>query len=412
MIATLCLLAASIVAQVAPFIWTFGDPKADGEHAMPELPGGVAGIYSSDDAARAETFNRPLAAGRLGQEATIFVALLAVVLSGVAVRVESRHGTTRSRWPARFLFLVALYAALYLFGLPFRAFNFAHLQAFGLSQMSFGGWLRIMAIRFPIRLSIFVLKYALVFCAVNIFRRAWPLAAALLLLFCFGLVPEFLRNRPAHPEWELRELEASAHREEMEAISRAAGFDLDFMVSDHSRRASTVNMYLCGHAAGKYVLLTDTFLGEFTPREAGVALAHELGHHRYNLAFTLLQRAMDLLQLVIAFFVAQWLCRRASWLRHGVEWAPLQVVPVAALSLWLIGTVAAGIENGAVRWEEGLADRYALELTRDGEAFASVLLKGAKINLERLEPPRWQNRLFGDHASVRSRIENAREFLP
>ncbi len=396
-------LVASLL-QVLPFAL---NPVSHVEEAG--LPDGIellAPHYAPTDYAKAQAFNAPFLWSMLTKSATRLLALLALVMSGLAVRVEQSAGATRKRWPARLLFLAGLSVTFYLLMFPFRFCNYRHFLAFGLSDLSFAGWLRLLAITYPAGLCMFLLKYTLVFCMVRIFRERWWVAAAVVIFLTFGIIPEFFKNRPIHPEWELSTLPAGDHREAMAVVAGKAGVELEYMLEGRSKREKTANMMFCGHAARKYVVLTDTFLEQFSPAEAAVALAHELGHERRYVRFLMPCKLLGLFGLVVTLRFAH------AVARPGKRKSPadLQVLPVVMLCTMLVGTVLGPLGSFMSRHDERMADRYALELTRDPDSFTSLLAKGARVNLEPIHAPAWYRCLFQGHPSVLERVRMARDW--
>jgi len=396
LLAVLALVASLL--QVLPFVLSSAS-RSDSCDLPPDFEL-LAPHYAASDYEKAWEFNLPFLWGGLANGATKVLALLAIVTSRFAARIEERMGTTQSRWPARILFLVGLDVVLYLLLSPFRLCKYCHFHAFGLSDLSLAGWLRLLAVTYPVGLCAFVLKYSLIFCTIRIFRRWWWVAAAVVIFMTFNVVPEFFRNRPIHPEWELSPLSDGDYRNAMVAVAEKAGIDLEYTVEARSKRENTVNIMLCGHAARKYVVLTDTFLEQFSPAEAAVALAHELGHHRRYMRFLVPMKMLGFVTLLAALGLAQAVMRLGK--RESAT--DFQALPVVVLCSILAGSILAPVGNSMSRRDERQADRYALELTRDPAGFVSLLAKGARINLEPTHGLPSYRRLFLDHPSVLERV--------
>jgi STE24 endopeptidase len=286
---------------------------------------------------------------------------------------------------------------------PFRIVSYLHYRIYDLTDMSFRAWFKVLALRFPVPLLLFVLMGVLVYCILQLFKRRWWIVAAALVFLTFKVAPELTRVRPADPEKELRPLQDADYRTGLSRVARTAGITLDLLVEDRSNREKTVSAYLGGRASNRYFALTDTFLAKFTPQEAGAALAHELGHKRHEMPYLLASKALTLLRLTLAFGLAFLLTRQTG----DRETHPLQVVVVAVLCLSLAGDLFLPADRAVSRWDERFADRYALELTGDPDTYASLLLKGSKLNLERWESPAWEYYLFAGYPSVRDRVAEA-----
>lgn len=400
----ICALLAVVVGvlQIAPFIGMSAERLSDYE-----FPADFCMLephHSACDYAKAVEFNKPLLRSSLIRELAAVLVLLAVVLSGVFERVEARCGKTRWRWAVRLGALCGLSLLLYVMSFPFRVCNYFHFLAYDLSDISFKGWLRLLALEYPVGLCAFVLKYALIFCMVRIFRGKWWIATAVFLLVVFSIVPEFLKVRPVHPGWELKELRPGDHLSAMAAVAERAGVELDFMCELRSERERTANMLFCGHAANKYVVVTDTFLAAFTPAETAVALAHELGHMHWHMKFLLIYKLYGAGLLLGGLLLARaFVCvpDKAGPVDFGL-------LPVLVLTFALVSRVFAPVGNAISRWDERLADRYALESTQDADSFVSLLAKGATLNFEPVIVPWWYYHLFQGHPTVLERVVHAR----
>ncbi|MCC7243889.1 MAG: M48 family metalloprotease [Acidobacteria bacterium] len=68
------------------------------------------------------------------------------------------------------------------------------------------------------------------------------------------------------------------------------------------------------------------------------------------------------------------------------------------------------VVNGLSRAQEWAADRYALETTRNADAFVSAMKRLGQQNLAEEHPSTVVRWLFYSHPPVRERIEAARAF--
>ena len=398
------LMLVSLAAQVVPFLVASARPLGAADSSGGQVPGDVPSGYAAENYFRAEAFRRPLAPALAAARATVVLGFLVAAVSGVASAIGAKLGSSKRRWLWVCLFFAGLHLGACLVGLPFRIASHFHHRAYGLTDMAFLDWLAFRAARFALPFVLFVAICVVVFCMIHLSRKRWWIICPLLIFAVFKLVPEAFSNRPMDVGKELRPLSEEPFREELGKVSRAAGVELDFVVDDHSKREKTVNVYLGGRAASRYVVLTDTFLREFTPREAAAALAHELGHRTHETTFFLAYKGLALLKLLAAFLLAFLLLRR----RTATQ--PLQMVTVVVLCLALTDSAFLPVDRAISRAGERSADRYALQLTGDADRFVSLLTKGAKTNLERWETPWWEYYLFSGYPSLRARIEAARAY--
>lgn len=177
---------------------------------------------------------------------------------------------------------------------------------------------------------------------------------------------------------------------------------------DMSRRTKGANAGLTGIGNTRRIILGDTLLDEFSPEEIETVLAHELGHHaNHDIPFGMIvQSVITLGGLYLSSVVLAW----------GVEalgfesLADLAALPLFGLSLGLYGLITLPLSNGFSRWRETLADRYALQLTGNGPAYASALTRLSNQNLAEVDPPAWVEFFLHSHPALKKRILRATSF--
>jgi len=402
----LVLALLGMVVQVIPFLNISMPSGVPPEISLPNLPPGLSENYGAKDALMAEKYNQPYIPSALIRISTLVLVLLALIGSGLSGKIEVKYGQGPNRWFARLAFFFSLYIVLYLSGMPCRVAGYFHSTEFGIITMGFWAWLGVLGIGLPVPLLLFIFKYTLVFCCMHIFGKRWWVAAAIAVFLIFHVVPEFMSNRPITLVRELNPLEEGPFRAQLEKVADLAGTRLDIFVEDRSKRSNAVNVYLGGRASNRYVVLTDTFLKTFSPQEAGVALAHELGHKNHEILSMAVRKGFGLFVLLAGFFLTSVIIgRKEIASRKG-----LQHVLIAVLCMICCGNLFRPVSNAISRWDETTSDRYCLELTRDAKNFKGLMLKMARINLEKIDLSRWEYHFFSGYPSVRERIEYADSF--
>jgi STE24 endopeptidase len=212
------------------------------------------------------------------------------------------------------------------------------------------------------------------------------------------LVPLFYRLTP---------LRDAALRGRVLALASRMGVPAaEVAVADLSRKGRTANAAVVGLGRTRRILVSDTLLGAFPPEEVEVVLAHELGHH----ARGHITRGLVLQGAVM--LTTMWVADRA--LRAGIAWLGLRGpddpagVPFLALVVSALGLVATPL---LAAWSRGLereADRVALEVTGDPEAFVSAMERLGQLNLAERRPGRLREWLTATHPSLEARIAAAR----
>ncbi|HZI92230.1 MAG TPA: M48 family metalloprotease, partial [Thermoleophilaceae bacterium] len=175
---------------------------------------------------------------------------------------------------------------------------------------------------------------------------------------------------------------------------------------DASRRTTAINAYVGGIGHTKRVVLFDNLIEDYPPDQVRSVVAHELGHvHNHDLP-------RGLLWIAIVAPAGMLLVQRLAELmagRHGlgagVERRPgPAALPAVALALSLVslGLTCAG--NALSRPVEARADSFALERTRDPEAFIRLERSLAIRNIGDPDPPALYQALFGTHPTTVERI--------
>lgn len=311
------------------------------------------------------------------------------------------------RWLEAMIFLLLLQLLLFSIGFPARVyFGYFHEHAFGLARTSPGlfVWdtLKGTALGFgalgSLGLGLFVLARRL--------ERWWIVLSVVsgASLLVVGYLDPF-RGRVY---FEQAPLEAGALRSSIEALMKTAGIDVrDIVVEKWSSHTVKMDAYFSGQGATRTVTLSDTMVASLSEREVLAVIAHEAGHVHEALWPSL---AASVILLCLTLYALERLFRtamRAAW--YGAsERADIRLVPLVltlfSLGLSLVQPVSAAFS----RAREARADAYAVELTRDPEALASMLVKACRVNKFDPAPPRWYVLSRASHPPILERIANLR----
>ncbi len=319
-----------------------------------------------------------------------------------------------ARWLASASAVLAYAASAWLLGLPSRAWRDLVLEhRYGLSTQRALPWLADQLKALLLALPVEALVGQGVLAAIRRWPRRWwlalslataPLAALFSFLFPVVIAPRFNRYRP---------LEDDALAARLREQAAAAGIDVsEILVADLSRRTRKANAFFAGLGRTRRIVLGDTLLDEFAPDEIAVILAHELGHQVHRDLWRLI--LVSTAQVTLTAWLAHRLAERAAR-RYGRQLGLARLDQPAALPLitWL-GTLAglalAPAANACSRRIERQADRFALELTGDADAFIRAMRRLAEQNLHHPDPPWLEHWLFDSHPSIAERIAAARQF--
>ena len=177
---------------------------------------------------------------------------------------------------------------------------------------------------------------------------------------------------------------------------------------DMSKRTKAANAALTGLGHTRRIILGDTLLDEFTTDEVETVIAHELGHHVHR------DIPMGIFLSAVVALASLYLASLALN-RGGAAFgfsgpADIAALPLFALTLGLFGLITLPLNNAFSRWREVRADRYALEATRNPQAFANAMTRLANQNLAEADPEPWVVFLLYSHPPIRDRVAMAAKF--
>ncbi len=306
---------------------------------------------------------------------------------------------------------VALLAALHgVVALPLAYYRgFILERRFGLSRQSAGSWLRHHLKVLGLTLVLAAVAACFTYAALDAWPRWWWMAAwsafffgsvvlaqaapVVLLPFLFTLVP-------------LSRVELRDRLTSLATRARTAVLGVhEWRMSDRTRRAQAA---LVGIGPTRRILISDTLLSGYSDDEIEVILAHELGHHvRHDVWRGLIGEAL----LALGGFYAAHRMLMAGGPALGLS-GPADVagLPVLLLTAGILSGITIPAANALSRWIERRADRFALELTRNPDAFVAAMRRLAAQNLAEERPSAFALGFFYTHPPVADRIRLAQEW--
>ena len=177
-----------------------------------------------------------------------------------------------------------------------------------------------------------------------------------------------------------------------------------------SRQSEKPNAMFTGLGNTKRIVLGDTLLERFSSDEVEAVVAHELGHQVHGDIWRLIAFGAS------AGFGTAWLLSRIApgvvrrtRERTGVsDVADEASLPVLALLMTAMGFVLMPVQAAFSRALERRADRFAVELTGNGEAYAKAMERLAAQALADPDPPRPVVVMLYSHPPIAERIRAAR----
>lgn len=357
------------------------------------------------DPSRAVAYSRGAELLSLLGDAWRVGVLVALLATGATTRMRDLAArATRRSWLVAALYFAMFLAAWSLALAPLGVWDHLREARYGFATESLGHWLRDRAVALAVAAAVGAPVVAAGYAVVRRFpRRAWLLAgagASLLAVLAMAVAPVYLA--PLFNDY--RPLAEGPLRTRLLALARRHGVAArDVYVVDASRQSRHGNAYVAGLFGTERVVLYDTLLAAQTPREVEAVLAHELGHY-------VLGHVWRSLALVVAvLFATAWAAQRAV-ARWGPRWgvrglADPAGLPLVLLAAELVGAAVTLPVNAYARAHEREADAFALEATRDPDAFASALRRFTVTDLAEYDPPTVVVWWFHGHPSLRERVE-------
>ena len=344
-----------------------------------------------------------------GALVTIAVNLLFLAL-GWSRRLSDWAGRRAQRPFLRSLLWAAPYVVITsVLTFPWAIYSgFFREHQYGLATQDFGAWFSEQLIGLAIGTVMMSLLIAGLLALVRRFgERWWGIGAALTIGFvAFMMVlapvlvaPLFNKYSPMSP---------GPLREQILSMARANGVPADNVyVVDQSRQTTRISANVSGLGPTIRISLNDNLLKQGTPAEVRAVMGHELGHYVLNQAFSLML-GFGLIILLAYLAVAKLV--PAMLRRWGARWGVVQVddpaaVPVAFIVLTIYFLLATPFTNSLVRVHEQEADVFGLNVARAPDGFAKIAMKLSTYR--KIEPSHWEEVIFFDHPSGRTRIETA-----
>ncbi len=228
--------------------------------------------------------------------------------------------------------------------------------------------------------------------------NAWWIAAAaalLVLVIVLQLALPYALRLGSHP---VRSPKLAAEIDRLEQREQVG--DPTIRIAEVKDSTKTVNAFAVGIGPSRSVFIFDTFFdGRFRRGQVRVVIAHELGHlarwHIWKgIAWGVLIGVPTLLAVALV-------TRRRGGLRNPAT------VPLALLTLTVVGLAFAPFENVVSRRYEAEADWMALQATRDPQSARGLFTGFVDEDLLDPEPPGWVQLWLGTHPTPLDRVEQA-----
>lgn len=372
----------------------------------------VAAHYDQAFVKKGADFHRVVRTASLIEMGLVLLAALWLAVGPLGEWGDWALDVTGGRaWLARALLLFLVAVGLSFLRLPFSVFRFTMAREVGLRHDPWSSflldWIKAAGIGWLLVVVVGVVVMGL-FAALprGWWAAAWGTVAVLtvgyVMLAPLVIDPLFNQfHRLDDPALEARLLE----------LSRKGGVPAqEILVADASRRTRAVNAYFTGFGHTRRIVLYDTLVKGFPPKEIAMILAHEVGHwRRHHIEKGL---AMGLGAVLLGLWVGHLVLGRAAASGfRGLEGRADPALVIPAYTLFIVLSLVALVpSNWISRHMEAQADLTSLELTRDPDTFISTEVRLAHENLSEVLPPAWVEDTLYTHPCNARRIRMAEEF--
>jgi STE24 endopeptidase len=165
-----------------------------------------------------------------------------------------------------------------------------------------------------------------------------------------------------------------------------------------SKKTTTANSWYLGLGRKRRLVVTDTMIGIYNYDEMEAMLAHKLGHFAANEIVK--QLALHGVVIFAMTLITYWLIGHddnRTGLGGAADVATLTYPMMAYIMYSCLYSAIDGARSRKVKAE---ADRYAIELTGNPDAFKSVMLKLADLNLTETHPSGRTRNLQRTHSTM------------
>ncbi|MGD9720590.1 MAG: M48 family metallopeptidase [Pirellulales bacterium] len=339
-----------------------------------------------------------------------FLALMAFVLAVPLDRwLAGYFANATARLAVIFLVVTALHMAI---SFPLSLYSGHVLEhRFGLSRLSFAGWLvrylKRMALTVGLGLALFVLLFQLIW----LVGDGWWLAAAAGFFVISVLLGQLMPVVFLPMFYKVERLDNAELSARMARLAEGTGLSIQGVYRlGLSAETAKANAMLAGLGRTRRVLMGDTLLDQFTPDEIEVIFAHEIGHHVFRHIRKLI--VTGVLVSVVGFGVCSQVMLAWSAAHYGVHDAhqmPPATLPLLMFVLTVFGLLLEPVQNAISRGYERQCDRYALDRTGLRAAYVSAFRKLARLNKDDPDPHPLEVFWFHSHPPIRERLAMADE---
>ncbi len=407
----LCALAAAVLAA-ALLTGAVPVPGA-APTAAPAIVEDALGAVPADDPRMEAYSHGGYLLFALGSLWSIGVLAL-IVFSGFAVRLQGiARRVARGPNLEVAIYVVLLGAVTFAASFPLRVYrSYVREKAYGFANQTFAAWLGDQGKGLLVSIVLQAIFFTLLYVAIRRLGRAWWVAGGVLgvLFLVLGMAVAPVYIDPLFNTFE--PLKDKTLRGEILDLARAQGIPAGEVYQvDASRQSEHNNAYVTGLLGSQRIVLYDTILRRFAPREIRFIMGHEMGHYVLHHVWKFI--ALLSVVIFVALYLVDRMARSVIARRPPLGIAALAepaslplMILIASVFLLVVSPVLAT----ASRAQEHQADVFGLEVVKDPLAAASSFIKFGRYDLSEYEVNPLIEALMYSHPSPANRIRFAQEY--
>lgn len=342
----------------------------------------------------------------------LFLALFLFLGISAFLRRQIEKLTKKRFWVVAFYTILFLIIA-FVVGFPSSYYGFSLEHKFGLSNQTFSGWFGEQLLALVVMAIIALIAVEGIYLALKKAPRTWWIyVSVVFIIFTIVLVnlapilimPLFNVYTPL-PEGELRD--------RLVKLSAKANVEVgDIFTMDMSKQTKKANAMFTGLGNTKRIVLGDNMVDEFTADEIEVVIAHEMGHNllRHIWQGILFSAVLAAIGFFTIHLTAPRVINRFRSRLKIENMADVASLPLILLIFSIYSIITMPIGPAFSRHMERQADKFALDMTQNKEAFISTMNELAYMNLSDPNPSPVIEFLLYDHPPISKRIKFAQEY--